>query len=114
MLSTHILSDVERICSDVAFLNNGVADMQGNLSDIKTQFGKDEYSLELQNENDALLIMDAFKCMRKAGASRLDFSESEHSLHDVLLLISDRKIRLIKVERMEPTLESLFMEMMKK
>ena len=29
LFSTHILSDVERICTDVAFLNNGKIAMQG-------------------------------------------------------------------------------------
>ena len=35
VLSTHILSDVERICTDVAFLNGGVLAMGGKLSEIK-------------------------------------------------------------------------------
>ena len=38
LFSTHILSDVERICTDVAFLNNGTVEIQGTLSDIKTKF----------------------------------------------------------------------------
>ena len=36
LFSTHILSDVERICTDVAFLNNGTVTIQGKLSDVKS------------------------------------------------------------------------------
>ena len=35
LFSTHILTDVERICTDVAFLNGGVIEVQGKLADIK-------------------------------------------------------------------------------
>ena len=33
--STHILSDIERICTDVAFLNDGKIAMQGKVADIR-------------------------------------------------------------------------------
>ena len=46
LFSTHILSDVERICTDVAFLNDGVVNIQGKLSDIKSQYRTEEYVLE--------------------------------------------------------------------
>ena len=50
LFSTHILSDVERICTDVAFLNNGVVGVQGKLSDIKTRYRSEEYQLETGND----------------------------------------------------------------
>lgn len=46
LFSTHILSDVERICTDVAFLNNGMVDVQGKLSAIKEKYCTKEYPLE--------------------------------------------------------------------
>ena len=52
LFSTHILSDVERICTDVAFLNNGVVGVQGKLSDIKTRYRSEEYQLETGNDTD--------------------------------------------------------------
>ena len=38
LFSTHILSDVERVCSDVAFLEDGVIKITGKLSDIKSKY----------------------------------------------------------------------------
>lgn len=35
LFSTHILSDIERICTDVAFLNNGEIAMQGSVFELK-------------------------------------------------------------------------------
>ena len=52
LFSTHILSDVEKICTDVAFLNNGAVEIQGSVSDIKNKYRTDEYILETENDLD--------------------------------------------------------------
>jgi len=83
LFSTHILSDVERICTDVALLNDGVVTLQGKLVDIKSAYRTDEYEVEAESEEDAM---------------------------KVLQFISEQKLSILKIERKEPTLESLFME----
>ncbi len=114
LFSTHILSDVERICTDVAFLDNGVISMQGKLSDIKTRFRREEYMLETENAVDMHILQEAFPNMQQTGENQLVFRESNHTMPDVLHFVADRKISLLKLERIEPTLESLFMEVTQK
>ena len=110
LFSTHILSDVERICTDVAFLDGGVANMQGSLSEIKAHFRRDEYLLETETDADTAVILGQFPAMVKSGENRLSFSEEQITLFDVMAFASTRRIRLLRLERVEPTLESLFME----
>lgn len=110
LFSTHILSDVERICTDVAFLNNGVIEIQGKLSDIKTRYRKDEYFLEVENEADLDALMHAFAQMKKKSNTQLEFCDNDNIVYDVLRFVADKKISILKIERVEPTLESLFME----
>ena len=110
LFSTHILSDVERICTDVAFLNNGVINIQGKLSDIKTRYRKEEYFLEVENEVNLETLMDAFPLMKKKGNAHLVFCDNDIAVYDVFRFIADKKISILKMERVEPTLESLFME----
>lgn len=110
LFSTHILSDVERICTDVAFLNNGVVETQGKLSDIKTKYRSEEYLLETENDADMRKLIKAFPAMKQIDRNRLTFCESVLSAFDVLRFVSDQHIALLKFERVEPTLESLFME----
>ncbi|MDO4816095.1 MAG: ABC transporter ATP-binding protein [Bacillota bacterium] len=114
LFSTHILSDVERICTDIAFLNNGVADLQGKLSEIKSKYRSEEYLLETENEGDLQILLQSFSDMRKTGVNKLSFRESENTFFDVLSFVAQRKIPLLKAERVEPTLESLFMEVVEK
>ena len=108
LFSTHILSDVERVCTDVAFLNNGVIEIQGKLSDIKTKYRRDEYLLE--NEKDLNRVMQTFSQMKKIGNTQLEFMNDDQLLYNVLTFIANNKIQILKLERIEPTLESLFME----
>lgn len=110
LFSTHILSDIERICTDVAFLDKGVISMQGKLSDIKTKFRGEEYMLETERVADARMLQEAFSYMQQVGQNQLVFCESNHTMPDVLRFVADRQIPLLKLERREPTLESLFME----
>ena len=114
LFSTHILSDVERICTDVAFLNNGVVSTQGKLSDIKSTYRTEEYLLETENEEDMQALLQVFSGLRQLGRNQLCFCETEYSLFDVLRFVTDKKLSLLKMERVEPTLESLFMEVIEK
>ncbi len=110
LFSTHILSDVERICTDVAFLNDGQIQLQGKLADIKASYRSEEYFIEMENENDLQLLLEVFPECRRQGRNQMIFSEKVHSLHELLGFVTERKLPLIKIERQEPTLESLFME----
>ena len=114
LFSTHILSDVERICTDIAFLNDGVVTTQGKLADIKAGYRSEKYFLETEKESDIALILAAFSDCTRIGQTQIEFSEKEHTLFEVLQYISNQKISVLKIERMEPSLESLFMEVVTK
>lgn len=114
LFSTHILSDVERICTDVAFLNDGVVNIQGKLSDIKSQYRTEEYVIETGNEEELKLLMNVFAGLKKSGINTASFRENDHTLFDILRFVTDNRIRLLKIERVEPTLETLFMEVVEK
>ena len=114
LFSTHILSDVERVCTDVALLNNGVVEIQGSMSEIKTRFRTDGYTLETANEAARDAIRRAFPTVKTAEGNVLTLKEQDTPVFDVLRFVADQQIPLLKWERSEPTLESLFMEVTKK
>lgn len=114
LFSTHILSDAERICTDVAILDNGEIGIQGKLSDIRAKYRRNEYILETETDDEALTLLETFGGMEKTEGNRLLFRENDDELFDVMRFAAERKIRLHKLEKAEPTLESLFMEVTKK
>ncbi|MBR5962424.1 MAG: ABC transporter ATP-binding protein [Clostridia bacterium] len=114
LFSTHILSDVERICTDIALLNQGTADIQGKLSEIRTQYRRDEYLVETENGEGMKALQKAFPDMHETGTNQLVFGEGNHAPADVLRFVADQAVPVVKIERVEPTLESLFVEVVEK
>lgn len=125
LFSTHILSDVERICTDVAFLKDGIITMKGSLSRIRSQYRRDEYLLETENEADLHRLLQCIAAFRQTTPTndtsangdslviqnnQLTFRETDIAMPDVLRLLADHQIPILKLQRLEPTLESLFME----
>ena len=110
LFSTHVLSDIERICTDVAFLDNGGVEICGSLSEVKSKYQTDEYIIEAVRCEDIPLICDSFPHMKRIEKTKLSFKTSDHSEFEVLRFLSERRVGIISFERAEPTLESLFME----
>lgn len=110
LFSTHILSDVERICTQIACLNDGKVAFQGRMSDIREKHSSHGFRLELEREEDVRRLSEIFKVERKEADTHLIFQGKEEELYSVIKYISDYKIPFVKIERIEPTLESLFLE----
>ena len=114
LFSTHILSDVERICTDVALLDHGTAGIQGKLADIRSRYRSDEYTVETENKAGMLTLQEVFPFMRHTGPNQLVFREEDSRVFDIMRFAADRQIPLLRIEREEATLESLFMEVVEK
>ena len=100
---------MERICSDVAFLNDGKIQMQGKIADLKERHRQNEYVLEIEKEEDTLKLLLQFQTLQREQ-NQLMFKGNEHELTEIIQFMLDHQISFHKIERLEPTLESLFME----
>ena len=109
LFSTHVLSDVERVCTDVAFLREGRADIQGTISDIKANYRSDEYSIETERGADVSALLGVFPDMRLESGKAV-FLADKCPLPDVLNYLAVSRLPILKLERREPTLEDLFRE----
>ena len=114
LFSTHILSDVERICTFVAFLDQGTAKIQGPLHEIRTRYRSEEYLVETENETGMQALQTAFPALRQTGKNQLSFRGKDCPAAEVLRFLADRDIPPLRFERAEPSLESLFMEVVEK
>jgi ABC-2 type transport system ATP-binding protein len=83
IFSTHILSDVERICDRIAVLNNGKLALLGTLAELKAQHRA-----------------EGFTATFDASADK----------EQVLKVLAQNNLQPINVEDTEPNIENLFME----
>lgn len=117
LFSTHILSDVERICNHAAFLHGGKIAVSGTLAEIRALHGHDSLLLEFSTDGDlqrfkgqapvAPLLPHAEETGRELILHSRKMDETQRALFRIL---AETGICPVKIEQMEPTLESLFLE----
>jgi ABC-2 type transport system ATP-binding protein len=109
VFSTHILSDVERICDQIAFLHNGKIAMQGTLQDVKKRRGNAGFELELEAAANAEALLAAFPGAKRSGGAHFTFQQGE-AMEAVMRWLTQQHVAVRRLEQTEPTLEALFME----
>lgn len=120
IFSTHILSDVEKICDSIAILHKGNIALSGEVEKLKQGKRKDVLSIEFIEETD----LDKFMMFEKIlnykehinveGKNVLISSNNIDKVQRyVLYELGKENILPAKIEILEPTLENLFMEVVK-
>lgn len=117
LFSTHILSDAERICDRIAVLHDGKIALSGTLTDIKAQHKRESLLIEfnlngfiekfMASEQIKPFLKDSEKTERGLILKTLDIDRMQSIIIGVL---AEKKLLPTRLEVLEPTLESLFVE----
>ncbi|MEA5010966.1 MAG: ABC transporter ATP-binding protein [Angelakisella sp.] len=113
IFSTHILSDVERICDRVAVLHNGKIVVSGTLSEIKLLHKQNKLLLEFASDTDLQLFLKSshFANAQTDGNSILLAGEDVAVLGQAVIAnLNENNICPLKMEIAESSLENLFLE----
>ena len=113
LFSTHILSDVEHICDELAFLHEGKIALKGTLEEVKKLRKATAAQLETERPRDAIVLQHTFPFLELTGRSRLRLEDPER-MPEIMYFLADRQIPIQRIERLEPTLEDLFLEVIGK
>lgn len=113
MFSTHILSDVERICDNIALINNGKVELSGAIADIRSMNTKEEYEIAVTNRQDILLISNQFSQAEKINDITVRIY-GDNVLNSIMKFVIDNSIKIERIEKCENSLEKLFMEVVGK
>ena len=107
------ISDVERICTEAAFLNSGKIAMQGTISELRNKRSSNGFMIEMEKKEVTDTLTEAFRELQRTEENVLVYQGDEDHFFDIMKYISENKIPILKIERIEPTLESLFLEVTK-
>ena len=111
IFSTHILSDVERICDNIAFLHDGKIAMQGSLEEIKGVRKGTGLEIEFCNQEDAEKFSKLYAGEKIETNVRYRYEKkTEKDVKEIMKLLVDNDIAVMRMEMLEPNLEDLFME----
>lgn len=113
LFSTHILSDVERICDKAAFLHNGKIALQGALEEIKRIQKSNGIEIEFNRQQDADLFAKKYNEGERTGKMRICCRQkTEKDMIEIMQLLAGNHICPQRIELLEPALEDLFLEVM--
>lgn len=120
LFSTHILSDVERICDRAALLNRGKIAVGGTLTEIKALHGHESLLLEFPTDAELHIfkaqdeVRPLLDTSKESGREIILHSREMERVQRMVFGVLERaELCPIKIELMEPSLESLFLEVIK-
>ena len=115
IFSTHILSDVERICDTIAFLHDGKIALHGSLEAIKGTRGGTGLELEFYKPEDVEKFNQLYKNGIVVNNLKLRYEKkNEKDVRKIMKILVEQEIPIQKIEMLEPNLEDLFLEVVKK
>lgn len=115
IFSTHILSDVERICDEVAFLHDGNIVLKGSLDEVKRIRKSSSVQIECFNHADVAKVLKILPEGKNVGSTAILYeSADEKKMSEMMMCLAKNDIAIQKIEMLEPTLEDLFVEVVSK
>jgi ABC-2 type transport system ATP-binding protein len=120
VFSTHVLSDVERICDRVAILDRGRRVTEGPLEDLLAAHARPIFTLvPAPGQDDAAArLVERVRAAPwstdvsvSGSAIRVTVSDPDAAASGVLTLVVDAGVVLDLFERARPTLEDVFIEL---
>ena len=111
LFSTHILSDVERICDKIAFLHNGKLALCGTIDEVKNIHNGSGLEIEFYSVEDTDNFKSYFPESERTDRLKLYFDKkTEKDMLNIMKILVQNNIAVQRIEMLEPTLEDLFME----
>lgn len=114
--STHILSDVERVCDTIAILNKGCLMTEANLQELKSRYAQPIFLLELDSvstvfEKRLKGVSWVLGTEREYNKLRIKVNDVKVGQIEIPRILSQTSVLLRSFEIVEPTLEEIFVEM---
>lgn len=109
IFSTHQMEQAEKLCDKICLINKGRVVVEGSVAEVKKRYGKNSVHLEYEGDGS---FLKALPYVRRADVyqnyAELELSDMRHTKD--LLSSLDSKIALRKFEIVEPSLNSIFID----
>ena len=116
LISTHILSELERVCANVVILNEGIILTYGTFSELISKYAGPKYLVKVDNPEKLVKNVNTKPVpnLKVTGESILVVVKDENSfLKEINDLVKNRVIVLRELKLLSPTLEDVFIEVMR-
>ncbi len=120
IFSTHVLSDVERICDRVGILDHGRLVTEGPLADLLVRYALPLYRIEPEPGQDAAVasLMEVLRgtawidrVSETPGSVTVSVTDEAAGSAGLLPIVVSAGVRLAAFERVRPSLEDVFLRL---
>lgn len=111
--STHILSDVERICDRIAIMNEGKVILEDSIEGIKRKHLKNKVLLKTNQDNRAMDVLLQEPWVRALEANNeltIEVNNLAQAQSEIPKILSLHQMSLVEFRIIEPTLEDIFIK----
>jgi ABC-2 type transport system ATP-binding protein len=111
ILTTHYLEEAERLCRNIAIINNGKIVEQGAISDVLEKL--DHEVFVLSSPDDILTGVDfsPFAIKQKGNRSFEVCISKKNSLNDLFAVLNNNKIKITSMRNKSNRLEEIFLKL---
>ncbi len=121
MFSTHILSDVERVCDTIGVLHGGKIALMGDVNELRNKYGGEMVSLEIVEREAVTLLVRRLKLLpyinkvqtNEDGEIIISTSELPLLYKGISPLLSELNLSIKHFHGKEMNLEDVFLEVIK-
>jgi ABC-2 type transport system ATP-binding protein len=113
LFSTHRMDQVEKLCDSICLLNHGKSILQGDLKELKAQYGKSNVQIGYDGNGDFLEHNSLVRSFNNYG-NYVEIRMAPGADPQQLLRQVAERSRIHRFELMEPSLEEIFIEVVGK
>ncbi|MCD6241809.1 ABC transporter ATP-binding protein [Candidatus Bathyarchaeota archaeon] len=117
LISTHILSELERVCDHVVILNEGRVLTFGTVSELSHKCASPRYMIKVDNVKELLKGLSRKNTLIKEVRDDyviIAVEDPDLFIKEINDLVANRTIVLEEMKAFSPTLEDVFVEVMKR
>jgi ABC-2 type transport system ATP-binding protein len=120
-MSTHILSDVERVCDTVGIIDRGRLVIESTVEELRQRYARSAFELEFEEDAAPLLAkLDSIPWLEKwemvtvneTPILRIQARDVDRAKQELLQMVATSGLTLLRYELTLPSLEDIFVELM--
>lgn len=122
-MSTHILSDVERVCDSVGIINEGKLVLTSTVEELRNKYARSVFEVEFAEDYGEFIttlekqtwFVKSERITDNSGTgTRITTSDVAAARRELPRLIAASNLTLLRYELTQPSLEDIFVEVVKK
>tara|TARA_B100002051_G_scaffold274156_1_gene314564 strand:+ start:995 stop:1906 length:912 start_codon:yes stop_codon:yes gene_type:complete len=111
LLTTHYIEEAEKLCNEIAIINEGNIIANGATEDIIKDMGKNHIIIETDFNNSNKINDFNWPYTKKDNDLIIESNNPESDMVKIINFMNDKKIKINKIKTKQSTLEEIFLKL---